>query len=62
LKRGGNAYKTHKLYHKGRKRRLKIEKGIFKKQGRIQEFCQGGLNIFFFTGGGLSTRWGLKTP
>ena len=31
-------------------------------QGRIQEFVQGGLHFFLFTGGGLSTRWGPKTP
>ena len=30
-------------------------------QGRIQEFVQGGSYIFFFPGG-LSTRWGMKTP
>ena len=30
--------------------------------GRIQEFVQGGLKFFIFPGGGLSTRWGLKTP
>ena len=31
-------------------------------QGHIQKFVQGGLNFFLFPGGGLSTRWGLKTP
>ena len=31
-------------------------------QGRIQEFVQVGVNFFSFQGGGLSTRWGLKTP
>jgi len=30
-------------------------------QERIQEFVQGGLN-FFLSRGGLSTRWGMKTP
>ena len=30
-------------------------------QGRIQEFVQGGLKFFSFQGG-LSTRWGIKTP
>ena len=31
-------------------------------QGPIQEFVQGGLNFFLLFQGGLSTRWGLKTP